>query len=850
MTSTRKRRSFMAEMLIWILLIVVVPVIVLQVYSYYNNLDHLKSLEQEKSRSTNRSAQLAIENMGEAILGITITNSYWEDNRLAVENGDLAWLNENVADLPEIVDSIDFVAETDLKGRVLVSSGGVRELEGTLAYPVILERFAKDKEFYGILNTSKGLAVVAVSAVTDEQGTRPPNAMMITGRLISENMIQKLSDMLQTEVAVLSENGQYLRSNGGLDKIGLEELLSGSEDGREIFRMDLVDGTYVPQYAAPLKDMSGQEIGVIHTQYPSESATQAVDVQGRRMILTVVLLAVLLALVMFLLRRRIVLPLRHFTNTLEEVAAGKQIDQIPDHVMQAEAGIVQAIQQVMHWNHLLEQTVDRRTSEIRNLLDHARQGFLSFGPDFIVKEEYSLECVRLFGREPAGHSLPDLLYGDDPAENGLLRSILTDYFNEKDPNSKELIFSLLPEEVRLGSRPAKVEFIPIREDKPGGNETLMAIFTDLTETRRLEDMMQQERRVLRMVVQIVTHPEDFAHIVRDFESFCRTEMWETLAAGGSSKEKAESIYRSAHTFKGSFAFLNFLHIVPKLHELESGLQERMNSDSPDLEELTQYLREQNPDDWMEEDLELLRSVLGASYDSLLKDEGVKLDRSQWADIERRLERTLTEPEDRAWLDEFRKWRYRPVGHLFKPYSSYLTELAERNGVLLYPVELQGGEIPVDPDRLYGFARSFVHVVRNVVVHGIEPPDERVASGKDEFGTVSFIVEQMEGGIRITFGDDGRGIDPDKLKAKAAQQGMDTDDLTDEEALQLIFEERLSTSRQVTEWSGRGVGLSVVKDEVAQLGGKISIRTRIGSGTSFVFDLPVKDSSRGEDRIGA
>ncbi|MBW5445104.1 hypothetical protein GE107_03370 [Cohnella sp. CFH 77786] len=854
MSHARKRRSFTTELLVWILLFVVIPVMGFQIYSYFSSFDHLERLEREKALATSRSAAKAIENLGESILGITVTNAYWEVNREAIEKRDIQWLKENVADMPDIVPNIDFVAEADLNGNILVQAGGVKEFQNKVAYPVIMDRFTAVGQFFGILNTSRGLAAVAVAPVTNEERTKPPLGMLITGRLLTGDILKSLSAMLQADLSILTDAGQSISSPNGFNRSELMPLYSQfvRGGGGESFDMARDGGTYRMRYAAPLRDMAGGIVGILHIQYASVSASQTADDQRTLMIYVAAILTLLVTLVIYLLRRRIVLPLRQFTQSLQEVAAGKQIDEIPKHVLQAEAEIVRAFQQIIQWNRLLEQTVERRTAEIRSLLDHARQGFLSFGPDLRVKDEFSAECVRLFGREPAGLAIQNLLYPDDPEENRLLRSILTDYYGERTPLAKELIFSLLPNEVKIGNRTAKIEFVPLQDgrgDDGAAAHSIMAILTDLTETRQLEDRMQQERRILKMVVQSVTHPEDFAHVLRDFESFRTTEIWERTAPDESPQEKAASLYRTVHTFKGSFSFLQFLHIVPQLHGLESGLQERMGDPGLTFEALYGYLREQGLEKWLEADLEQLRSVLGPSYPSLLSEEGVKLDRRQWNEIEAVLDRTLISPEDREWLQEFRRWRFRPASTLFRPYAAYLEDLAARTGVRLHPVELRGDDVPVDPDRLYGFARAFVHVVRNAVVHGIEPPEERIACGKEEYGTVSFAIERTPDDLRILFGDDGRGIDPESLRAQGAKRGISTDHLTDEEALRLIFEERMSTAREVSEWSGRGVGLSVVKDEVDRLGGNIEIRTAKGSGTVFIFRIP-NDTEKGADRIGA
>ncbi|MFC5700405.1 ATP-binding protein [Cohnella faecalis] len=852
MKSRRKHRSFTAELLGWIVLLVVLPVGLFLAYFYVSSTDNTKRMEEEKARLTNRSAQKSIESLGDSILGVTVTNGYWEQSRQALLNDDKEWLQINIGDMPSIVPNIDFAAAADLNGDVLVQSGDIAELKVHIGFPFLLDKLRSSPTFTGVLDTSRGLALIAASIVTDETGKEPTAGYLVTGRLLEDADLRKVQDTLQADVSVLLNSGQFLTSDSSSERSGMQAMPEKASIPKTTFQLQRIEGSYQSLMTEPFLDMAGHVIGAIRTQSVSVSSAQAADNVRTLSLYAIGILMLLIVLVVYLLRRRIVLPLRHFTASLEEVAAGRKLEKMPKQVLQADAEIVEAIQQIADWNQLLERTVRNRTADIRTLLDHTRHGILSVGPELKVKEEYSVECVRLFEGEPGGLPIAELLYPHDEQEASLMQAILSDYFAERDEFKRDMIFSLLPDEMRINGRTVKAEYIPLSEEESadGSGESVMLLLTDLTETRDLESKMQQERRVLEMVVQSVTHPEDYANIVRDFESFRHTEIRELMASDAESpQEKAMRIYRMVHTFKGSFGFLRFVHIIPRLHELETDLLRLMDNDSLSLIELTNFLRGQRLEDWLQDDMEVLRSVLGPAYEQLLLEHGVKLDKEQWSEIESMLDQTLQQQDDRIWLEKFRTWRYKKAETLFRPYSSYLQEMAERNGILLHPVELKGGEIPVDPEHLYGFARSFVHVVRNAVVHGIEPPDERAAQGKDEYGTVSFSVERVDGNLLITFEDDGRGIDADALIRKARQQGLETEELTEEEALGLIFEEKLSTSQQVTEWSGRGVGLSVVKEEVEQLGGTIEIRTKIGAGTSFVFTLP-EGSWGGDDRIGA
>ena len=132
-----------------------------------------------------------------------------------------------------------------------------------------------------------------------------------------------------------------------------------------------------------------------------------------------------------------------------------------------------------------------------------------------------------------------------------------------------------------------------------------------------------------------------------------------------------------------------------------------------------------------------------------------------------------------------------------------------------------------------------HMLRNAVDHGIESPDARVAGGKSDSGRVTLELGREGGEVVMTLSDDGKGIDTDAVRRKAVERGLIDDDslLTDQEIQQFIFNAGFSTAAQVTQISGRGVGMDVVASEIKQMGGSVTIDSRRGEGTRFVIRLP-------------
>ncbi|HJV75539.1 MAG TPA: Hpt domain-containing protein [Noviherbaspirillum sp.] len=156
------------------------------------------------------------------------------------------------------------------------------------------------------------------------------------------------------------------------------------------------------------------------------------------------------------------------------------------------------------------------------------------------------------------------------------------------------------------------------------------------------------------------------------------------------------------------------------------------------------------------------------------------------------------------------------------------------------LDIRGGAVEIDRSVLEKMTGPFEHLLRNAIVHGIESRDARRAAGKNETGELLVEIRQEGNEVVIQFGDDGKGLDIARIRAKAVRQGLLTDEtqISDEEASELIFHPGFSTAEEITELAGRGVGMDVVRSEAATLGGRVSTWTEPGKGTHFTIRLPL------------
>jgi len=185
----------------------------------------------------------------------------------------------------------------------------------------------------------------------------------------------------------------------------------------------------------------------------------------------------------------------------------------------------------------------------------------------------------------------------------------------------------------------------------------------------------------------------------------------------------------------------------------------------------------------------------------------------------------------------------PLSMLFRKMVRLVSDVSAKLGKKTQ-LEISGEQTEVDRDLLDAMADPLVHILRNCLDHGLEMPDERTAAGKPETGKVHLEAWHAGGEVCISISDDGRGLNRDRLIAKAVANGLikgDGSQMTDSEVHELIFHPGFSLAKSVTEFSGRGVGMDVVRKNVESLRGRVEILSEFGKGTSFLIHLPLANS---------
>ena len=193
-------------------------------------------------------------------------------------------------------------------------------------------------------------------------------------------------------------------------------------------------------------------------------------------------------------------------------------------------------------------------------------------------------------------------------------------------------------------------------------------------------------------------------------------------------------------------------------------------------------------------------------------------------------------------DGLTKVRMTPIEHLFKPFYKYVRDTASRLGKDI-DFETVGGEILIDRTVLELLIDPLTHLIRNAISHGIENKNERIASGKNEKGKIIVSATQSGNSVIIEVSDDGRGINPQIIRDTALQQKIPipSHELTNKDILEIICTPGFSTEHSISEISGRGVGMDIVKSNLIKMQGELELKTTYKKGTTFTLVIPLSMS---------
>ncbi|WP_428026045.1 ATP-binding protein [Arcobacter sp.] len=488
---------------------------------------------------------------------------------------------------------------------------------------------------------------------------------------------------------------------------------------------------------------------------------------------------------------------------------------------------------------LRTQELSEKNQKIIDLFNNAKQGFLSLNRDLIIDEEHSKECEILLGDDISNRKIDELLVFESEHSKSFFNQTLKDILREKNEIIQNSFIELLPKELIINRRAISIDYKRLNDKK------LMLIFTNITHKKKLERKIKKEQQLLKMIVTIISDTMQFYELINDFKKFDNNKL-KIFELNNNPFFNLGEIYREIHTFKGLFSQLYMSNSVKNLHDFESKISEYINDKNFTNKELKKLLEENSLLDWIDEDLEIIKSILGGNF--LEEDSIIKVNEETIIHLEDKIKNYCQ--LDKKHVDNYedilfeaQKLRSKTLYQALKAYPNLCKDLAESLGKQIYTFEILGDKRIILPPDFKPFIKSLIHVFRNLLDHGIEDMETRLEQGKNEKGTIVCNFNLENDFLFILISDDGRGISRDRIREKVKELDLmpmeEFDKMSDERVFGLIFYETFSTKEEITELSGRGIGMAVVKNELTKLDGSVEVKSEINKGTTFIFKLPYK-----------
>ncbi|MFT4506785.1 ATP-binding protein [Caballeronia sp. 15711] len=550
----------------------------------------------------------------------------------------------------------------------------------------------------------------------------------------------------------------------------------------------------------------------------------------------------LLSLIGSLLYRQITRPLSRMQAMMSEIAASQdftrrvpvgRMDEI-GHSIVAFNGMIEKIQEN---SALLKQ----KTADIQAMLQNMQQGILTVVSGAVVHAEYSAHLEAIFEtKDIAGRSLMDLVFSGTDLGSDVLSQVdaASHACLGEDSMNFEFNQHLLIHETTKRMPDGRIKILDLSwsaiTDETDTIVRLMLCVRDVTELRTLAAETSEQKRRLEMIGEILAiNQEKFHHFIESSTSFISENeriIREHRQANGAA---IAELFRNMHTIKGNARTYSLQYLTDIVHETEQSYDELRKPDAQrtwDQEGLVQELAR------VREVVESYAEINEVSLGRKGPGQGGNAERYLTIDIEhiqeslRQLEAmNVGNPEDLIEMRDsvsqtLRLLGTESIGQVLSGVLDSLPSLATELGKDAPVVRIRDNNTRLRSHASGALKNVFMHLLRNSMDHGIETPEARTAQGKAPVGTIDINVQLEEDAVRITLKDDGRGLALGRIRNIAIERGwVGSDEKTsDEEIADLIFRPGFSTAEQVTEVSGRGVGMDAVRDFLKRANGSIKL----------------------------
>jgi PAS domain S-box-containing protein len=794
----------------------------------------------------------------------------WDDTYRFVVDRNPAYIHSNLSEEALTTLKINFVLMLNKKNEIVFGAGfdlGKNKItdvsEGLKKYlspaSFLVKHDSIESSISGILMLPENPLMIVSRPIVKSNGTGPIRGTLLFAKYLTGEEIQLVAAMTHLKVTM------YRLDKDKLSQENAEAAKSLSDKNRIV--VSTVGEDAIAGYSA-LKDLEGKnglllKIEVPRTIHKQGIATmQEIHKQGRFTLLLLIISIIATGLIpgiaiLFVIEFSVLSRVGRLSGKTAQIGSsndfsGRVEEEGKDEISCLGASI-NAMLTALASTHT---EIEIKGAELQLLMNTVPAGLLSLDDQFIINSHYSRAAKEILSRDNlAGKPFLDVLglTRDRDVERKKLLDFLE--FFKRAPFPEKDMAPLNPMEELEYRHDGCVCWLRLRYyliQRSDGPNHILAVIEDITEEKKLAEQVARSQRENLQLKAIAENPDLF----REFLAETR-QIIDTLRATAakldikeSSRGQIHDVFRGVHTIKGvagSFGLFGLVEMSSNLEDSLSVLRQAPAITNDAIEKMRTDLSRLSMVFF--EIVENAKSLLGEDIE---KESGIFL-RIPLEELKRHMseikEMTIDESLKHKMIDEIKAEIIRrirsmlvvPARRGFARAVKIVPGLIQRLGKNAQ-FNFEGQETFIDCEVAGELVTPLIHLLRNAFDHGIESPEERAESGKDEIAIVTLSVERKNSHLLISLSDDGRGLDPDRLKSVALKKGVISSEvsgrLTREQAYDLIFRPGFSTADTISDVSGRGVGMDAVLTSVRNnLGGDLRIESEINKGTSFIISIP-------------
>ena len=821
-------------------------------------------LEEQEARRNVRRVGDAIEMFGRNLSIKAADWAQWDDTYRYMHDHNDGYEFSNLTPEALLTLRINLIAFVDTADRIIFCSGIDLDTEKEFdILPAVQEHISAGSSFLehpadtgacrGLVLLPQNVMMIASRPILTSKGSGPSRGSLIFGRFLDSRMFNDLSVLTHLSV-------NCFRLDDSLPEASAEAV-SSLITGDSMYIVTDSDSE-INGYSL-YKDIYGNNAICLHMASDRDVHHHAVvtlDVVRHNNRITFLLLVVSIvvtgiALVVVIIGIMDNLVLRRLdTITQQTLAIGETASftgRLPVTGSDEIASLSRSINGMLEALELSVEIIRGRDEEAGAIMANVPIGLCSLDQSLRIKPHYSRVIHSMFGvKECAGMTIMELLDINDEAGKDL--TLFLGLLKERPLSYREMSGLNPCDEVHYVSR-GKEAWLQVQfglmEAERNDLPDVLVVIKDMTDEKLLAmkvDAVHKENIQLKMVAE---NPDLYREFLGESKRILATveQRVKRLNAGNVNLHEISAVFRGVHTIKGiagTFGLEDVSRIAGNCEELLSHLMTTEIMPAPEREKLEIFISEivdafdsitiltrglfcdavdehelavRVPVSAINGTLHAVQSgmrglVGGGDMDAAMKLIALSINRLKRIPAQRALARSL---------------RIVPG----------LIERLRKDCRLI----VDGSECLIDYEAAAGLNGALIHLLRNAIDHGVEPPDERIANGKHPEGKVTLAISCSKDTLTITLSDDGRGLDPEKLKETALRgeyySEKELEKMTVAELFRLILTPGFTTVRHISDVSGRGVGLDVVLATVENLNGTLNITSEPGRGTTFILSIP-------------